>query len=258
MDNPIRLHWLDPRDPQQAFPPVHLAMRDPNGLLAIGGDLSSQRLLRAYAQGIFPWYNPNEPILWWCPDPRAVLVPGEFHVSHSLAKRLRKADFAVTLDSAFEAVLEACSAPRSHTGGTWLGAEMKQAYRELHARGFAHSAEVWQEGKLVGGLYGVALGRAYFGESMFSRADDASKIALYYLSQQLAAWDFCLIDCQIVSNHLKTLGAVDIPRERFLLQLRQALQHSGRTGQWGFEIEVPGERRHRPQFVRQAYVEHAL
>lgn len=250
MDNPVRLHWLDPRDPNQPFPPAHRAMRDPNGLLAIGGDLSLTRLIRAYSSGIFPWYNPNEPILWWCPDPRAVLYPGEFHVSHSLAKRIRKSDYAVSLDCAFDTVLDACGAPRTHSSGTWLGPEMKVAYRELHARGFAHSVEVWREGALIGGLYGVALGHCFFGESMFSRADDASKLALHHLCEQLDAWDFALIDCQIASPHLKTLGAIDIPRERFLLQLRQALQHAGRTGQWRFELDVPAERRHQPPLAR--------
>jgi leucyl/phenylalanyl-tRNA--protein transferase len=246
MDNPVRLHWLDPRDPSQPFPPPHRAMRDPNGLLAIGGDLSLTRMLRAYSCGIFPWYNPNEPILWWCPDPRAVLEPAEFHVSHSLAKRIRKGDYAVTLDGAFEAVLEACSGSRRGSNCTWLGPDMKRAYMELHQHGFAHSAEVWRNGALAGGLYGVALGRAFFGESMFSNSDDASKLALYHLSLQLQAWSFTLIDCQVSSAHLHTLGAVEIPRERFLLRLRQALQDAGRTGTWRFDLPVPDHRRHRP------------
>jgi len=246
MDNPVRLHWLDPRDPNQAFPPPQKAMRDPNGLLAIGGDLSMARLIRAYSSGIFPWYNPNEPILWWCPDPRAILLPQEIHVSHSLAKRIRRCDYAVTLDCAFEAVLEACAGDRANASGTWLGPEMRRAYLDLHAHGFAHSAEVWRDGALIGGLYGVALGRAFFGESMFSRADDGSKLALYYLCRQLEAWQFSLIDCQIASTHLKTLGAVDIPRERFLQRLREAMLVPGRTGVWRYELAVPCERRHRP------------
>lgn len=246
MDNPVRLHWLDPRDPNQPFPAPHRAMRDPNGLLAIGGDLSLTRMIRAYSAGIFPWYNPNEPILWWCPDPRAVLAPAAFHVSHSLAKRLRQTDYAVTLDSAYEAVLHACSGPRRGGHGTWLGPDMKHAYMDLHRHGFAHSVEVWNEGELIGGLYGVALGRAFFGESMFSNRPDASKIALHYLSRQLQAWSFDLIDCQVSSAHLKSLGAVEIPRERFLARLRQALQDVGRVGGWRFDIAVPDERRHRP------------
>jgi len=245
MDNPIRLHWLDPRNPRQPFPAPQLAMRDPNGLLAIGGDLSVARLVNAYAQGIFPWYNPDEPILWWCPDPRAVLVPAQFHVSRSLARRLRKRDFAVTLDRAFAGVLEACSAPRARGRGTWLGPEMKQAYQALHERGHAHSVEIWRDGALVGGLYGVALGRAFYGESMFSAADDGSKLAMHYLCRQLAAWDFALMDCQIASPHLATLGAVELPRERFLAVLREAVARNG-PARWQFDLEVPAAPAHLP------------
>jgi leucyl/phenylalanyl-tRNA--protein transferase len=246
MDNPIRLHWLDPRDPHQPFPPAHRAMRDPNGLLAIGGDLSVPRLIRAYSNGIFPWFNPNEPILWWCPDPRAVLMPADFHVSHSLAKRLRKADFAVTLDRAFSAVLDGCGRARNGHVDTWLGDDMKRAYEELHAIGFAHSVEVWREGALIGGLYGVSLGGAFFGESMFSRADDASKLALYYLCRQLTEWKFAVIDCQIASAHLGRLGAREISRERFLNELRHVVGCGGRTGLWRFEIQTPASRTHLP------------
>ena len=245
MDNPIRLHWLDPRNPRQAFPPASLAMRDPNGLLAIGGDLSVARLVNAYQQGIFPWYNPDEPILWWCPDPRAVLAPSQFHVSRSLARRLRKGDFAVTLDRAFAAVLEACSAPRARGRGTWLGAEMKQAYQALHQHGHAHSVEVWRHGRLAGGIYGVSLGRAFYGESMFSGTDDGSKIAMYYLCRQLAAWHFPLLDCQIASPHLATLGATELPRERFLALLREAVAQDGPV-RWQFDIDVPAAREHLP------------
>lgn len=246
MDNPIRLHWLDPRNPRQPFPSPNQAMRDPNGLLAIGGDLSATRLLSAYAQGIFPWYNPDEPILWWCPDPRAVLFPSDFHVSRSLARRLRKPDYAVTLNRAFPAVLEACSAPRTRGRGTWLGAEMKHAYQDLHERGHAQSIEVWQGRELAGGLYGVSLGRAFYGESMFSRIDDGSKIALHYLCRQLRAWDFELMDCQISSPHLATLGAVEIPREQFLGRLRAAVAQPAPTGRWRFDIEVPAPQEHLP------------
>jgi len=245
MDNPIRLHWLDPRNPRQPFPPPQLAMRDPNGLLAIGGDLSVSRLVNAYAQGIFPWYNPDEPILWWCPDPRAVLVPSQFHVSGSLARRLRKRDFAVTLDRAFAAVLEACSGPRARGRGTWLGAEMKHAYQALHQGGHAHSVEVWRQGELVGGLYGVALGRVFYGESMFSGMDDGSKIAMHHLCRQLASWDFSLMDCQIASPHLATLGATELPRERFLALLREAVAQNG-PPHWRFEIDVPAAAAHLP------------
>ena len=246
MDNPIRLHWLDPRNPQQPFPPVHLAMRDPNGLLAIGGDLSLSRLLRAYSQGIFPWFNPDEPILWWCPDPRAVLAPGELHVSHSLKKRVRKNDYAVTFDRAFPEVLDACSAARAKSRGTWLGVDMKCAYYDLYRSGHCHSVEVWREGALIGGLYGVALGRAFFGESMFSRAADGSKIAFVYLCRQLQAWDFELSDCQISSAHLATLGARDLSRDSFLARLRVATAQSPRAAPWRFDIAVPDAAAHLP------------
>lgn len=246
MDNPIRLHWLDPRDPQQPFPPAHLAMRDPNGLLAIGGDLSVGRLIRAYSSGIFPWYNPDEPILWWSPDPRAVLMPDSVHVSRSLDKAIRREDYGLSLDTRFAEVLEQCSGPRSRSRGTWLGAEMRDAYAQLHARGYAHSVEVWRRGELIGGLYGVALGRVFFGESMFSRESDASKLALYWLSRQLIAWKFALIDCQVGSTHLKSLGAVDVSRERFLNLLRVAVAQPPRTGLWRFDIALPGAREHLP------------
>lgn len=245
MDNPVRLHWLDPRDPNQPFPPPQRAMRDPNGLLAIGGDLSVNRLLRAYSAGIFPWYNPSEPILWWCPDPRAVLEPNAFHASHSLEKRVRKADYAVTLDRAFPEVLDGCTTSRRGSQGTWLGPDMKRAYRELFAAGHAHSVEVWRGGKLVGGLYGVALGRTFFGESMFSVETDSSKLALYWLSRQLAVWAFDQIDCQIASEHLRTLGAVEVPRDRFLARLRASQQHPSRPGPWRFDLDVPDSAEHR-------------
>lgn len=250
MDNPIRLHWLDPRDPQQPFPPAHLAMRDPNGLLAIGGDLSVARLIRAYGSGIFPWYNPDEPILWWSPDPRAVLMPDQMRQSRSLQRAIRRADYAVTLDLAFADVLKACSSSRARSRGTWLGNEMRQAYGELHARGYAHSVEVWRAGELVGGLYGVALGRVYFGESMFSLQTDTSKIALHWLALQLIRWDFHLIDCQVGSEHLKSLGAVDVSRERFLNLLRIAIEQPPRTGQWRFDIGQPSAREHLPMTDR--------
>lgn len=246
MDNPVRLHWLDPRDPNQPFPPAHKAMRDPNGLLAIGGDLSAGRLLRAYAGGIFPWYNPNEPILWWCPDPRAVLEPGALHVTRSLRKRIAKPDYAATLDLAFDGVLDACSGSRRGSLGTWLGPDMKRAYHELREQGHAHSAEIWREGRLVGGLYGVALGRVFFGESMFSRETDMSKVALYWLCTQLQAWGFEMIDCQIASQHLQSLGAVEVPRDRFLARLRPAVQQEGRVGSWRYEVPAPAPAAHLP------------
>lgn len=246
MDNPIRLHWLDPRTPDEAFPPARMAMRDPNGLLAIGGDLSIPRLLRAYSNGIFPWYNPDEPILWWSPDPRAILVPSSMKVSRSLAKSIRRQDYAMTMDQAYSRVLAGCSAARAGSPGTWLGPEMRAAYDDLHRNGFSHTVEVWRGGELVGGLYGVAIGRAFFGESMFSRVSDASKIALFWLCQQLIVWQYPLIDCQVSSEHLKTLGAVDVSRERFLTQLRAATALPGRSGLWRFDIAAPMPRQHLP------------
>lgn len=249
MDNPIRLHWLDPRNPHQPFPPVHLAMRDPSGLLAIGGDLSLPRLIRAYSQGIFPWFNPDEPILWWCPDPRTVLAPSDFHASHSLRKRIRKADYAVTMDQAFVPVLEACAGGRAKSRGTWLGADMRRAYALLHLNGYCHSVEIWQRGQLVGGLYGVALGRAFFGESMFSRADDASKLAFHHLCAQLQAWHYEIIDCQVSSAHLATLGAREIAREEFLHLLYNAVAQNGNPGAWSFDVPVPQSPAHLPDDI---------
>ena len=238
MDSPVRLHWLDPRNPQQPFPPVHLAMRDPNGLLAIGGDLAPQRLLRAYAQGIFPWYNPDEPILWWCPNPRTVLAPEGFRVSRSFARTLRRRDYSLSFDRAFDDVLEACAGARRGSRGTWLGPDMQNAYGALHRLGKAHSVEVWRGGELIGGLYGIALGRVFFGESMFSRADDASKLALYGLCQQLQRWQFELIDCQVSSAHLLSLGAVEIDREPFLRQLHRAVQGPEHAQPWRFDDDL--------------------
>lgn len=246
MDNPIRLHWLDPRDPNQNFPPPHLAMRDPNGLLAIGGDLSTSRMLRAYSQGIFPWYNPDEPILWWCPDPRAVLRPDDLKVSRSLRKSIARKDYAVTFDRVFSDVLNACAGARAKSRGTWLGPDMQEAYCELHEQGHSHSVEVWREGTLIGGLYGISVGRVFFGESMFSHANDASKIALYYLCEQLKAWSYDLIDCQISSEHLTSLGAEEISRITFLQRLSQAVHLSGKDGRWQFELDVPQSPTHMP------------
>ena len=217
------------------FPPAELA--SPEGLLAVGGDLSSARLLQAYRQGIFPWYNPGQPILWWSPDPRTVLFPEKLRVSRSLAKTLRHTTFRVTLDTAFEQVIDACAAPRrnSPSGGTWITSEMRAAYCQLHHEGYAHSVEVWKGPALAGGLYGISLGSAFFGESMFSRETDASKIALAHLVRQLESWKFSVIDCQVASRHLFTLGAEEIPRQAFLALLKTALERPDHTGLWRFE-----------------------
>lgn len=195
------------------FPPVETALDDPNGLLAAGGDLSPERLLSAYRQGIFPWYSEGQPILWWSPDPRAILFPERLRISRSLRKVLRKSPYSVTLDQDFPSVIQGCrEAPRSQGPGTWITTEMLQAYRQLHDQGYAHSIECWQDGRLVGGLYGVAVGRVFFGESMFSLAPDASKIAFVHLAR---SGQYRLIDCQQPSEHLSRLGAECIPRREF-------------------------------------------
>jgi len=226
------LFLLQPGNPKAPFPDVGLAETDPNGLLAVGGDLHPERLLNAYRHGIFPWFSPGDPILWWSPDPRTLLFPGEIHVSRSLRKTLRRRRLGVTLDRAFPQVIAACSGPRRDGAGTWLVPEMIAAYIELHRRGLAHSVEVWQDGSLVGGLYGVALGRIFFGESMFSRTDDASKVALVHLAQRLAAWGFVAIDCQVLSDHLVTLGAREVPREGFTALLEHFCPDAGCEGSW--------------------------
>ena len=223
------LTWLERDD---AFPPVEKALRDPNGLLCAGADLSPVRLLEAYRRGIFPWYSGEEPILWWSPDPRMVLFCDELKVSRSLAKSLRNKGFEVRVDSAFPKVIKACSEPRKGEGGTWLGPEMQAAYATLHRLGHAHSFETWQGGKLVGGLYGVALGRMFYGESMFSRATDASKVALVALVGELRARGFPLIDCQQNTPLLGSLGAREIPRRQFLRRIAALVNYPEPTGPW--------------------------
>jgi leucyl/phenylalanyl-tRNA--protein transferase len=215
------------------FPPVDHAE---DGLLAVGGDLGPERLLRAYAEGIFPWYSEGGPILWHSPDPRFVLTLDRYRVPRSLGRVVRSGLFEVTLDRAFGDVVEACrTMPRPVQDGTWITPEMKDAYLELHALGFAHSAEAWSEGELAGGLYGVSLGAAFFGESMFARRDDASKVAFVTLVDQLARWGITLIDCQVETEHLARFGAENWPRERFLKALTQALEHPTRRGRWSLE-----------------------
>ena len=215
----VMIHVLDPYRPNEPFPPVEQAEIEPNGLLAVGGDLSSVRLLNAYRSGIFPWYSDDQPILWWSPDPRMVLYPDRLKISRSLAKTLRNRQFVVTFDRAFARVMTACSAPRKKEQGTWITPEMLAAYRELHRIGYAHSVEVWFEEELVGGLYGVSLGCVFFGESMFSIERDASKVALVHLTRLLKERGFQLIDCQVYSPHLVSLGAEEIERTRFCQEL---------------------------------------
>jgi leucyl/phenylalanyl-tRNA--protein transferase len=208
------------------------ALDEPNGLLAVGGCLSPQRLINAYQHGAFPWFNPGEPILWWSPDPRLVLFPERLNVSRSLQKTLRQQRYSMTFDQAFEAVIEACSAPRSSQSGTWISQDMKLAYLELHRLGIAHSVEAWLNGDLVGGLYGIAIGRVFFGESMFHRATDASKVAFATLVEKLIAWDCQLIDCQVSSPHLLSLGAEEIPRREFSALLKQLCAHPPHAQAW--------------------------
>ncbi len=213
--------WLSPKDAPEWFPPLEQALDDPAGLLAAGGDLSPARLLAAYRRGIFPWYSPGQPVLWWSPDPRAVLFPEEFKVSRSLAKTLRNGGFSVTMNQQFAQVIDACAAPRPESLGTWITPEMREAYLELHRRGHAHSLEAWVGGELVGGLYGVRLGGVFFGESMFSRARDASKVALAHLVAVCRRNSIAVIDCQLASGHLASLGARSIPRAQFQALLEE-------------------------------------
>ncbi len=209
--------WLDNNPENIDFPHPDLALTEPDGLLAVGGDLSPQRIINAYMNGIFPWYSDGQPILWWSPNPRAVLFPDKLHVSRSLQKVIRKGVYRTTLDQAFEQVIEHCAqTPRKDQDGTWITDDMAQAYIRLHQLGFAHSAECWLEDKLVGGLYGIALGRVFFGESMFSHRSNASKVAFVHLLDELKKADYALIDCQVTTEHLLSLGAEEIPRNQFL------------------------------------------
>lgn len=225
--------WLQPDDPPDAFPPVGSAMSEPDGLLCAGGDLSTARLLEAYRRGIFPWYTVGQPILWWSPDPRAVLIPAEFKVSRSLAKAARNRGFEVTFDRDFAAVMRCCSDSDLRPEGTWISPAMMAAYGALHDMGYAHSVETWLEGRLVGGLYGVTLGRVFFGESMFSLERDASKVALKRLVESCLARGVALIDCQVASRHLASLGAREIPRQEFVARLQAAIPAIDPPPAWG-------------------------
>jgi len=217
------------------FPPPRLA--EENGLLAVGGDLTEDRLLLAYSMGIFPWYADGDPILWWSPDPRLVLFPDELRISRSLNQTISKNIFNITLDTAFEEVIGHCaSVHRKDGGGTWITDEMREAYIRLHQSGNAHSAEAWFDNKLVGGLYGISLGSAFFGESMFTKKNNASKVAFISLVHQLVKWDITLIDCQLTTPHLLSLGAREIPRITFLAMLKSALLKPAKKGKWTMEI----------------------
>lgn len=226
--------FLGPRDP---LPSPESALREPNGLLAAGGGLSVPRLVDAYARGAFPWFGEGDPVLWWCPDPRLVLPTDSVHVSRSLRRRLARGDYRTTVDTAFGDVMRACAEPRADDGGTWITDEMVEAYEALHAAGFAHSLEIWVDGALVGGIYGVAIGAAFFGESMFSRVTDGSKIAIVWLAAQLARWGVPFIDCQVRSDHLVRLGAVEVPRQEFLRLLRRLVSAPAR-GPWRLDADL--------------------
>lgn len=225
--------WLPP---EPIFPPVALALAEPdgpNGLLAAGGDLTPGRLLAAYRQGIFPWYAPGQPILWWSPDPRMVLYPNRLKITRSLARTLRNADYSIRLDCAFKEVIAACAkTPRHGQAGTWITAEMQEAYCCLHDSGYAHSVETWRNDELIGGLYGIAIGKIFFGESMFSLVTGASKIALAHLCRFLLGRDFGIIDCQMETSHLASLGACPIARDAFLVRLSSLVDHDEQPGKW--------------------------
>ena len=199
-------------------------MREPNGLLCAGMDLSPERILDAYRHGIFPWFNPGEPVLWWSPDPRMVLAPSKVRISRSLRQRMKRGDYEIRVDTSFKQVMQACAEPRDGQSGTWIVPAMLDAYTRLHLMGFAHSVETWVDGELAGGLYGISIGRMFYGESMFSRQTDASKLALVHLCRQLDAWGFGMIDCQMETSHLATMGASPIPRETFIRELNRLVE----------------------------------
>ncbi len=221
--------WLERHTP---FPPVELALRQPNGLLCAGGDLSPERVLNAYRHGIFPWFSAGEPILWWSPDPRMVLFPPQVKISRSLAQTLRRGNYEIRLDTAFAEVISACAQPRDGADGTWITQEIREAYCHMHHLGYAHSVETWMDGKLCGGLYGMAIGRAFYGESMFSRATDASKIALAHLARLLERKGYAVIDCQMTTPHLASLGAREISRAQFVEGLAVWTTDGEEPGRW--------------------------
>ena len=228
--------FLDTDDP---FPPPELALQQPNGLLAAGGDLSPARLLDAYAQGIFPWFGREDPLLWWSPDPRMVLYVRELKIARSLRRTIRSGRFHVTMDTAFAEVISGCAEPRPGQDGTWITPEMHTAYSRLFEMGYAHSVEAWNGGRLVGGLYGVSLGRMFFGESMFTRESDASKVGFVHMAAQFGRWKMPVIDCQMPTSHLASLGAREIPRAVFLDQISQLVQESAPSTPWRLDPDLP-------------------
>jgi leucyl/phenylalanyl-tRNA--protein transferase len=227
--------FLGPDDP---FPPVDFALRDPNGLLAAGGGLSTDRLLDAYTRGIFPWFGDEDPVLWWSPDPRMVLYTSELHISRSLRRVVRSGRFRVTLDTAFAAVMAGCAEPRPGQEGTWITSAMTTAYQRLASLGYAHSVEAWIDDTLAGGLYGVAVGRMFFGESMFARVTDASKVAFVHLVRQMERWRMPLVDCQMSTGHLASLGARDIRRGEFVREVRRLVAQPPVPAPWLFDADL--------------------
>jgi leucyl/phenylalanyl-tRNA--protein transferase len=231
-------YWIPYQSRSYNFPPINHALEHPDGLLAVGGDLSMERLLVAYRQGIFPWYSDDQPILWWSPSQRMVLFPEYLKVSRSLRQTIRRNKFTVTMDTCFRAVMKKCAEHTDKRPSTWITKDMLEAYCHLHENGFAHSVEIWYEEQLVGGLYGLALGKVFFGESMFSRVTDASKVALVRLVRQLEHWGYELIDCEVYNNHLASLGAMEIPRRDFRILLDRLCEMPGHSGPWQFEDEI--------------------
>ncbi len=232
---------LAPDSPPDAFPDPALAMVEPDGLLAVGGDLGIERLTAAYRRGIFPWFSDGEPILWWSPDPRCVFVPGQMRISRRLARTVRSGRYEVRLNTHFSGVVAGCAGPRGYTNDTWITSDMAAAYGRLHSLGIAHSVEAWRDGALAGGLYGVSIGRAFFGESMFSAQRDASKVILVHLGHWLEKCGFGLIDCQVASSHLLSLGATLVPRATFLRSLAVLCDGEPPPGAWqaGLKLAIP-------------------
>ena len=236
-----QITWISANDPPEAFPDISSALESPNGLLAAGGDLAADRLLYAYANGIFPWFEEGQPILWWSPDPRCILRPDAFHVSRRLRRTLKSSPFRVSFNEDFGSVIAGCSGERDTYTGTWITPEMIEAYARLHELGWAHSVEVWSDGELAGGMYGVSIGRAFFGESMFSRVSNASKVALLVLCRQLERHRFSVLDCQVPSPHLFSLGATLMPRAEFARLLAAACRQRTRFESWPAERINPAE-----------------
>jgi len=226
------------------FPDISLAMEEPNGLLAVGGDLSVKRLLNAYRHGIFPWFSDDQPILWWSPNPRMVLIPTEIKISRSLKKTIRKNSFEISFDRAFDQVLLACAQPRPKQPSTWITDEMREAYNKLHKLGYAHSFECWQNEKLVGGLYGISMGKMFFGESMFSFVTDASKIAFVQAVNYLKNWNYALIDCQVETEHLASFGAKNINRNSFRDCIEKLIQEEPSSNAWNTNLNAPEQASH--------------